>query len=192
LSWAAALAHAVDARMNAAHDHSQSVAGYATAIAQALGWPADDVEQLRIAAMLHDVGKVAISDRILQKRGPLDDDEYRQVRRHPVIGAELVARIEGLGELVPWIRHSHEHFDGSGYPDRLHGEAIPLASRILLVADAFDAMTSRRPYREPMTHEAAIRELDANAGTQFDPACVAVLLERLTLAGDAGAALSGA
>jgi diguanylate cyclase (GGDEF)-like protein/putative nucleotidyltransferase with HDIG domain len=192
LSWAAALADAVDTRMNATHPHSHAVADYATMIARALDWPAEQVEPLRIAAMLHDVGKVAISDRILQKPGPLDPDESRQMRRHPVIGAELVERIDGLEDVVPWIRHSHEHFDGSGYPDGLRGDAIPLASRILLVADAFDAMTSQRPYRQPMEAAAAIRELERHAGTQFDPACVAVLLERLALARDAGAALSGA
>jgi putative nucleotidyltransferase with HDIG domain len=178
--------------MNATHPHSHAVADYATMIARALDWPAEQVEPLRIAAMLHDVGKVAISDRILQKPGPLDPDESRQMRRHPVIGAELVERIDGLEDVVPWIRHSHEHFDGSGYPDGLRGDAIPLASRILLVADAFDAMTSQRPYRQPMEAAAAIRELERHAGTQFDPACVAVLLERLALARDAGAALSGA
>jgi diguanylate cyclase (GGDEF)-like protein/putative nucleotidyltransferase with HDIG domain len=192
LSWAAALADAVDTRMNASHAHSQSVADYAATIARALGWKPEGVEQLRIAAMLHDVGKVAISDRILQKPGPLDADEFRQIRRHPVIGAELVERIEGLEDIVPWIRHSHEHFDGSGYPDGLSGEAIPPASRIMLVADAFDAMTSRRPYREPLSAEHAIRELEIHAGSQFDPACVAALLERLPLAGDADAALTGA
>jgi diguanylate cyclase (GGDEF)-like protein/putative nucleotidyltransferase with HDIG domain len=179
LSWAAALADAVDTRMNASHPHSQSVAEHATTIARELNWSPQEVELLRIAAMLHDVGKVSVSDRILRKPGPLDPAEFREVRRHPEVGAELVARIEGLEDLVPWIRHSHERFDGTGYPDGLHGGAIPLAARILLVADAFDAMTSSRPYREPLSTAAAIRELERNAGTQFDPGLVAVMLDRL-------------
>jgi diguanylate cyclase (GGDEF)-like protein/putative nucleotidyltransferase with HDIG domain len=182
LSWAAALADAVDTRMDAHHPHSQAVAEYAVGMARRLGWDAERLELLRIAAMLHDVGKVGISDRILRKPAALDPDEYREIRRHPVIGAELVGRIEGMETVVPWIRHSHEHFDGSGYPDGLRGEAIPQAARILLVADAFDAMTSPRPYREPQSTRAAVRELERHAGTQFDPECVALLLDSLGIA----------
>jgi HD-GYP domain-containing protein (c-di-GMP phosphodiesterase class II) len=110
--------------------------------------------------------------------------------RHPVVGAEIVARVEGLEPIGPWIRHSHERIDGTGYPDGLAGEAIPLASRILLVADAFDAMTSDRSYRRAMTVEAAVAELDANAGTQFDAACVAALKAELAAEGGRPAALA--
>ncbi len=99
--------------------------------------------------------------------------------RHPVIGAEIIGRIEGLRPIVRWIRHSHEHLAGSGYPDNLMGEAVPSASRILLVADAYDAMTSDRSYRRAMTHQAALAELRRHAGTQFDPECVAALAEHL-------------
>jgi diguanylate cyclase (GGDEF)-like protein/putative nucleotidyltransferase with HDIG domain len=173
LSWAATMARAVDARMANPSEHSTSVARYAAGIAQRLGWGGADLAYLRVAAMLHDVGKVSLPDQILRKPGPLDDVEYEEVKTHPVIGADFVNRVEGLSPIAVWVRHSHEHFDGSGYPDGLRGEDIPLASRILLVADAFDAMTTDRPYRAAMSFEEAIAELRRNAGHQFDPRCVA-------------------
>jgi diguanylate cyclase (GGDEF)-like protein len=179
LSWATTLAHAVDMRMNAEHEHSRSVADYAVSIAVGLGWPAEMHGMLRIAAMLHDVGKVAVPDRILRKPSSLTDDEFATIKEHTHAGAELVSRIEGLDTIGPWIRHSHENFDGSGYPDGLCGEAIPQASRILLVADAFDAITSTRPYRDAQSVVYACEELKRHAGTQFDPVCVEALLEHL-------------
>jgi diguanylate cyclase (GGDEF)-like protein len=179
LSWAATLAQAVDLRMSAGHEHSRAVADWAVEIAATLGWRPEMLGTLRIAAMLHDVGKVTIPDRILSKRGELTDEEFETVKGHSIAGAELVARVEGLAMIVPWIRHTHERFDGSGYPDGLAGEAIPQASRILLVADAFDAITSDRPYRRGRPPEEARRELQAGAGTQFDPVCVEAMLELL-------------
>jgi len=122
---------------------------------------------------------VAVPDEILRKPGSLTDEEYAEVKHHPVIGADLVARVEGLDTIAPWIRHSHEHFDGTGYPSGLSGEDIPLAARILLVADAFDAMISDRPYRESLSHEEALRELEHNAGGQFDPRCVELLVDHV-------------
>jgi diguanylate cyclase (GGDEF)-like protein/putative nucleotidyltransferase with HDIG domain len=175
LSWAAALADAVDSRLGG--EHSYHTARLAAAIAERLGWEEHEIRLLRIAAMLHDVGKVALSDGVLQKPGPLTDDERREIEEHPVIGAALVARIEGLETIVPWIRHSHERIDGSGYPDRLAGEAIPLASRILLVADAFDVMRRDRPYQRARSQAAAVEELRRGAGTQFDSRCVEALIE---------------
>jgi diguanylate cyclase (GGDEF)-like protein/putative nucleotidyltransferase with HDIG domain len=172
LSWAATLARAVDARMDVPSEHSAEVARYAAGIAQRLGWGGADLAYLRVAAMLHDVGKVSLPDQILRKPGPLDEQEYEEVKMHPVIGAEFVNRVDGLSLIAQWVKHSHEHFDGSGYPDGLAGEDIPLASRILLVADAFDAMTSDRPYRGAIPHAQAIEELRRNAGRQFDPRCV--------------------
>jgi diguanylate cyclase (GGDEF)-like protein/putative nucleotidyltransferase with HDIG domain len=172
LSWAAALARAVDARMAVPVEHSSRVAEYAAGIAEQLGWTGRDLEDLRIAAMLHDVGKVPVPDHILQKPGPLDPAEYEEVKKHAATGAEMVSRVDGVAAVSPWIRHSHENYDGSGYPDGLRGEEIPLASRILLVADAFDAMTSDRPYRAALSFEAALDQLRRNAGRQFDPRCV--------------------
>jgi HD-GYP domain-containing protein (c-di-GMP phosphodiesterase class II) len=121
------------------------------------------------------VGKVCIADRILNKPGKLEPAERDEVKRHTVVGAEMLARIDGLDEVVPWVRHSHEHIDGSGYPDGLIGDAIPMASRILLTADAFDTMTSERPYGRALSVTAALAELERHAGTQFDVACVAEL-----------------
>ena len=176
LSWAATLAHAIDLRMDAEHEHSRAVGDWAVAIAQRLGWEPAGLGMLRIAAMLHDVGMIGVPEQILRKPGPLAAEELATVRGHTDRGAEMVAQIEGLEAIVPWIRHSHESFDGSGYPDGLSGEAIPQAARILLVADAFDAITSRRPYRTPLSRSEACEELRRHAGTQFDPACVEALV----------------
>jgi diguanylate cyclase (GGDEF)-like protein/putative nucleotidyltransferase with HDIG domain len=184
LSWAATLARAVDARMANPSEHSATVARYAAGIAQRLGWGGADLAYLRVAAMLHDVGKVSLSDQILRKPGPLDDREYEEIKRHPVVGADYVNRVDGLSPIAVWVRHSHEHYDGSGYPDALAGEEIPLASRILLVADAFDAMTSDRPYRAAMQHEEAMAELRGHAGLQFDPRCVTAFEEFLMATGE--------
>jgi HD-GYP domain-containing protein (c-di-GMP phosphodiesterase class II) len=129
--------------------------------------------------MLHDVGKVTVSDQILRKPGRLTAEEFAVIKGHSAAGAELVARIEGLDMIVPWIRHSHESFDGSGYPDGLCGEAIPQASRIMLVADAFDAITSTRAYREALPVTYACDELKRHAGSQFDPTCVDALMQCL-------------
>ena len=179
LSWAATLAHAVDLRMDATHEHSRAVAEYAVSIAAGLGWQEDELGMLRLAAILHDVGKVTVPDRILCKPGKLTAAELEIIKEHSTTGADLVSHIEGLELIIPWIRHSHEHFDGSGYPDGLCGEAIPQASRILLVADAFDAITSPRPYRAARSVAYACEELERHSGTQFDPACVAALLKHL-------------
>ncbi|MEA2125467.1 MAG: hypothetical protein QOI80_2249 [Solirubrobacteraceae bacterium] len=179
LSWAATLADAVDRRMDVVHDHSRAVADLAAQVADSLGWRSADVRLLRLAATLHDVGKVAIPDHILRKPGRLTEEEYTTMKAHSGIGSEMVSRIPSMDPVVPWIRHSHEHFDGSGYPDGLSGEAIPLASRILLVADAYDAMTSDRSYRRAMSVEEALGELRRHSGTQFDPVCVDALVELL-------------
>ena len=180
LTWAATLARAVDARMATPVEHSTIVARYAAGTAQRLGWSGPDLAHLRIAAMLHDIGKVVLPDRILQKPESLSDIEYEEVKRHPETGAELINRVEGLGQIAEWVRHSHEHYDGTGYPDGLSGDQIPLASRILLVADAFDAMTSDRPYRAAQSMEEALDELRRNSGRQFDPRCVDALDEYLS------------
>jgi diguanylate cyclase (GGDEF)-like protein len=181
LSWATTLARAVDERMAVQHEHSWKVAEYCVAIAEELGWSERDLELLQMAAILHDVGKVSIPDHILRKRDPLSEREWEAIRANPARGAEMVSRIQGLETIVPWIRHSHERIDGHGYPDGLSGEAIPLACRVLHVADAFDAMISGRPYRRPMTNEQAIEELRRHAGTQFDPECVEILVRAVSI-----------
>jgi HD-GYP domain-containing protein (c-di-GMP phosphodiesterase class II) len=182
LSWATALARAVDDRMAVQHEHSWKVAESCVSIARDLGWSEPDIELLQMAAILHDVGKVSIPDHILRKTKPLTDAEWETVKESPARGAEMVSRIHGLESIVPWIRHGLEHYDGSGYPDGRSGDAIPPASRILHVGDAFDAIVSGRPYREPRSPEAALEELRRNVGTQFDPDCVEALA-RLVEAG---------
>jgi len=177
LSWATALAHAVDERITVKQAHSRKVAQYCKAMAKALGWSEEDSEQLEIAAVLHDIGKVAVPDRILRKEESLTPEEWEEIKLHPKAGAEIVARIKGFERTVPWIENARENFDGSGYPDGLKGDEIPLGARILHVTSAFDAMTTDRPYRAALTTEEALAELERNAGTQFDPECVA-LFER--------------
>jgi diguanylate cyclase (GGDEF)-like protein len=172
LSWATALARAVDERMAVQHEHSWKVAEYAVGIAARMGWSEHDLELLQMAAVLHDVGKVSIPDHILRKPQPLNEREWDAIKQNPLRGAEMVARIEGLETIVPWIRHTLERFDGSGYPDGLSGESIPLACRILHVADAYDSMTSERPYRPAMSEREAHDELTQGGGGQFDPQCV--------------------
>ncbi len=185
LSWAATLAQAVDMRMHAEHEHSRVVAELAVSIATRLGWQEEMLGMLRIAATLHDIGKMTVPERILCKPDRLTPEEFELIKGHSSAGAELVSRVEGLELIVPWIRHAHESFDGSGYPDGLRGAAIPQASRIMLVADAFDAITSTRPYRVGVSDAQAREELLRHAGTQFDPRCVDALLECL----DAGPAI---
>ena len=179
LSWATALARAVDERMATSHEHSRSVADLAASIAERLEWSPAQCGLLRLAAILHDVGKIAVPEDILRKPEPLTAAERALIERHPVAGAEIVQRIDGLGEIAPWVRHSHEHVDGSGYPRGLADEEIPLESRILLVADAFDAMTSERAYSAAMPVDAALAELRHCAGHQFDAVCVDLLCAAL-------------
>jgi diguanylate cyclase (GGDEF)-like protein len=175
LSWATALARAVDDRMAVQHEHSWKVAEYAVAIAARLGWDERDRELIQMAAMLHDVGKVSIPDHVLRKPQPLTEREWEAIRQNPVRGAEMVSRIQGLEAIVPWVRHSLERYDGSGYPDGLSGEEIPAASRILHVAEAFDAMRCERAYRPARDEADARAELARGSGTQFDPGCVEAL-----------------
>ena len=137
-----------------------------------MGLPAGELTALSRASELHDVGKIAIPDAILNKPGPLDAEEWRFMRRHTIIGESMLSAAPALQAAAKIVRSSHERFDGKGYPDGLTGDEIPLASRIIFVCDAFHAMTSERPYGEPMDPAAAIEELDRCAGTQFDPAVV--------------------
>jgi HD-GYP domain-containing protein (c-di-GMP phosphodiesterase class II) len=185
LSWATALARAVDERMAVQHEHSWKVAEYAVGIAERLGWDERSRELLQMAAMLHDVGKVSIPDHILRKPQPLNEREWEAIRQNPLRGAEMVSRIQGLETIVPWIRHSLERYDGSGYPEGRSGDDIPQACRILHVADAYDSMRSERPYRPARTEAEARAELAERAGSQFDPACVeafeAFLAERVAV-----------
>ena len=159
--------------MTARHDHARVVGEHSAEVARRLGWGERDVEMLRLAAVFHDIGKVALPDRVLAKPGPLTPAEFVQMAEHPVVGARMLARVDGLEAVSEWVLRSHERFDGSGYPDGLAGRRIPQASRILHAADAFDAMTSPRPHQLPLTLDEALNELRRYAGTQFDPEVVA-------------------
>ncbi len=189
LRAAAGLVRAVDARDTYTGSHSQSVAVLAEAIGQAMGLDETAVSRLRLAGLLHDLGKLAVPDRILQKPGRLDPEEVEVLREHAERGFELLRPLD-VKPLDHWIRHHHEHWDGSGYPQGLKGEEIPLGSRIILVADAFDAITSDRCYRRAASVAEALEELRRCAGSQFDPAVVDGL-ER-ALASEAGIAVKNA
>ncbi len=168
---AASLARAVDARDVYTGSHSQRVAELAACVARRLGLPEEDVELTRLAASLHDLGKLAIPEEILRKPGPLTEPERMVLERHPQIGFRMLESL-GVDPVADWVLHHHERWDGSGYPDGLPGERIPLGARIIFVADAYDAMTSERVYRRRVAPEEAIAELRRCAGSQFDPVIV--------------------
>jgi diguanylate cyclase (GGDEF)-like protein len=165
---AAALARAVDRRDAFTGSHSERVAAVAAAIAEQLRLPQDEVDRIRLAASLHDLGKLAIPEELLQKPAELTTAEWLVVRRHPQIGHRMLESL-GVGPVADWVLHHHERWDGSGYPDGLAREDIPLGSRIILVASAFDAMMFGRLYRRPLTRDEAFAEIERCSGTQFDP-----------------------
>jgi putative nucleotidyltransferase with HDIG domain len=144
-------------------------AWYAKQVAKEMRLSEEQQELIHTAALLHDIGKLATPDEILLKPGPLTDEEKEIARQHPLVGAEILARMPSLAQAAPIVAHHHEHYDGSGYPKRLQGEQIPIGSRIILVSDAFDAMTTHRSYRSVMSLQMAMRELQRCAGQQFDP-----------------------
>jgi diguanylate cyclase (GGDEF)-like protein len=170
-----ALVSTIDARQLQTKDHSENVAAYAVAIGQAMGLDAERIVRLRRAGVLHDIGKIAVSRRILEKPASLTDEEWAEMKLHPAAGGMMLLH-SGLGDEASWVRHHHERIDGGGYPDRLSGDEIPLESKILFVADSFEAMTSDRPYRRGVSVDDAVGELRRCAGTQFDPAVVDALV----------------
>jgi diguanylate cyclase (GGDEF)-like protein/putative nucleotidyltransferase with HDIG domain len=177
---AASLARAVDARDVYTGSHSQRVADLAARTARRLGLPDEEVELTRLAASLHDLGKLAIPEEILRKPGPLTDPERIVLERHPQIGFRMLESL-GVDPVAEWVLHHHERWDGSGYPDGLPGDNIPLGARIIFVADAYDAMTSERVYRRRVTPDQAIAELQRCAGSQFDPEIVDAFADEVAL-----------
>ena len=165
-------AKTLDAKDKYASGHSERVTRYALVIAKAMDLPQDEIERLAQAGLLHDIGKIGISEFVLNKNGKLDHKEFKEMRSHPVIGREILAPIAGFKEISEIVYYHHEHFNGEGYPEGLVGEDIPLLSRIIAVADTYDAMTSTRAYRKKLEKEKAIIEIEANSGTQFDPEVV--------------------
>jgi putative nucleotidyltransferase with HDIG domain len=164
-----ALASAIDARDPYTGGHVDRVASYATALGRELGWNEEDLKVLEVGALLHDIGKIAVADAILRKNGPLDDDEWTEMKKHPTIGAGMLAGLVSLSTAVPAVLHHHERYDGKGYPAQLAGENIPRLARIVTIADAFDAMLTDRPYRKGLPIEVAVDEFNRCIGSQFDP-----------------------
>jgi diguanylate cyclase (GGDEF)-like protein len=178
LAAAMLLAETLDLRDVSTARHSQTVGRYAEGIARVLALPEERVQRIRAAGVLHDVGKLGIADAVLQKPGPLTDEEWADMRRHPELGARILEHAN-LRDISGWVLAHHERVDGRGYPHGLAGAAIPLEARILAVADAYEAMTADRPYRAALGHDAARVELQACAGTQFDPEIVEAFLDAL-------------
>jgi putative nucleotidyltransferase with HDIG domain len=164
----AAITRALEER-DQTQGHGARVAAFAEPVARRLGWDEARIALLRFGGLHHDIGKVAVRSGLLRKSGPLTLDELSEIRTHPSAGAELVRPLREARRALPYVLFHHEHWDGKGYPSRLRAEAIPVEARVLAVADAFDAMTSPRPYRHALTPERALLELCSCAGTQFDP-----------------------
>jgi putative nucleotidyltransferase with HDIG domain len=156
--------------------HSNRVANYAVLLAEALGLPRKDIEQIQIGGLFHDIGKIAIRDEILDKSGPLTPDEYEVIKEHAQAGYEIALKANLPQTVVDIIKYHHERYDGTGYPEGLKGNKIPYTARIIAIADCYDAMTSARSYRVTISQSEALRELEFTSGTQFDPRMVAVFV----------------
>jgi len=182
-----ALAEAIDAKDAYTRGHSERVAVYASRLGNQMGLRKELIERIYFAGLLHDVGKIGIPDAIITKPDQLTLEEYREIQKHPEIGAKILEPVEFLSSIVPCVRHHHEWYDGcqSGYPDRLAGDLIPLPSRVILVADTVEAMTSDRPYRKALPIDVVVAELHKYSGSQFDPVVVEAFLKLLEDEGDA-------
>ncbi|MFH1440581.1 MAG: HD domain-containing phosphohydrolase [Candidatus Omnitrophota bacterium] len=167
------LAHAIEARDAYTHSHSENVAKYAVLIAEEMHLPVEQIETIREACELHDLGKIGVADNILSKPSSLTDEEWESIKRHPLIGTQILEPLTFLGGVIDLVKQHHEHYDGKGYPEGLKGEEILLGARIIHLADAYEAMRSARAYRkQPLTKEAAIAEIKKQKGLQFDPKIV--------------------
>jgi putative nucleotidyltransferase with HDIG domain len=173
------LALAVDSKDRFTQGHSQKVSGYAVLIAEALGLSPPEIEEIRLGGMLHDVGKVGITESILNKSGPLNPDEWESMKRHVEYGSKLLEPLRGTERIREMVAHHHEFFDGSGYPQGLAGSQIPLGARIVAIADAYDTITSQRTYKQARLAEEAFLELERCGAAQFDPELVRVFMARL-------------
>ncbi len=170
------LAAAIDAKDPYTRGHSERVASYSMALSRHLGLKQEEVFRIHIAAILHDVGKLGVKDGILNKPGGLSDDEFEIMRQHPAIGAQIMSPIRMLKDIIPGIRNHHETWDGTGYPDRLKGDQIPMVARIIGIADTFDAMTTTRPYQQAMTLEYVLAKMRSMSGSRFDPLVIDAFL----------------
>lgn len=172
-----ALARAVEAKDPYTRRHSEQVTHYSTSLAKALDAPQRAIESIRVAALLHDIGKIGVPDHILTKPGRLTEDEFEYIRRHPALGADILSNITLFGQEAVVVRHHHENWDGSGYPDGLAGEEIPWASRIINVADSMDAMLMKRTYKDTYSVEKMLNELTRCAAAQFDPEIIPTAIQ---------------
>jgi HD-GYP domain-containing protein (c-di-GMP phosphodiesterase class II) len=173
------LSHAVETREMNSTSHSSGVAFYARVIAQELGLDKEEVDKIVFAASVHDVGKIVLPNKLLNKADRLAEDEYHLVKVHPIVGAQIVETLHGSERLRQYVKHHHERFDGSGYPEGLKGDHIPLGARIIAVADSFVNMTTERPYSPALQPMEAAREMEAKSGTQFDGMIVRILTAHL-------------
>ena len=171
--------YTVEAKDTYTRGHSDRVSEYSVLIGEKLGLNEEDLRRLRIGGLFHDVGKIGVPDNILQKNGKLSDDEYSEIKNHPTIGAHILSSASIFQDIIPIVKHHHERFDGRGYPGQLKGEEIPYLARIAAVADSFDAMTSRRVYRDSLPINVVIEEIEKNKGTQFDPSVADAFLDIL-------------
>ena len=171
--------YTVEAKDTYTRGHSDRVSEYSVLIGQKLGLGEEDIRRLRIGGLFHDIGKIGVPDSILQKNGKLSDDEYSEIKNHPTIGAHILSSAVMFQDILPIVKHHHERFDGRGYPGMLKGEDIPYLARIAAVADSFDAMTSKRVYRDSLPIDVVIEEFEKNKGTQFDPQIADVFLDIL-------------
>jgi putative nucleotidyltransferase with HDIG domain len=181
-----ALAEAIDAKDAYTRGHSERVAVYSSRLAREMGLRKEMIERVYFSGLLHDVGKIGIPDAIITKPDRLTEQEYLEIQKHPEIGAKILEPVEFLRHIVPCVRHHHEWYDGCdrGYPDRLRADKIPLPSRLILVCDTVEAMTSDRPYRKALPLDTVVRELHKYSGSQFDPQCVEAFLRLLEREGD--------
>jgi putative nucleotidyltransferase with HDIG domain len=179
LGTVTSLVSAIDAKSKWTKGHSLRVADYAVKLGARVGLKKDTIEKLQLAAILHDIGKIGTYEAILDKPGNLTSEEVELIHKHPSQGAEILMPMKSLRDIIPIMKHHHERYDGSGYPDGLAGDDIPLEARILAVADVYDAITADRPYRNALTREATIEEMKSGAGTQFDPMLVRLFVDIL-------------
>jgi HD-GYP domain-containing protein (c-di-GMP phosphodiesterase class II) len=179
-----ALANAIDIRDTYTNKHSQQIANWAAKTARRLGCPPEEINEVYLGGLLHDIGKIGIPDVIMQKPAKLSAEEWQIVHTHPKLGAELISPIKKLANVSPMIEFSHERYDGRGYPYGIRGEAIPLGARIISVVDSYSAMLDRRPYKEPYSVDKIVTELKQNAGKMYDPKVVDAFLVIIQEKGD--------
>ncbi|MEM4221505.1 MAG: HD-GYP domain-containing protein [Thermoplasmata archaeon] len=174
-----ALADTIEKRDPYTGGHTKRVMNYSIAIGKEMGLDKNEIEKLRLAAILHDIGKIGIKDSLLLKNGKLTEEEFNQIKNHTIFGVEILQHVKQLEVILPGVKYHHENFDGSGYPEKLKGDEIPLIARIISVADTFDALTTDRPYRKGLPVKQALDEIKKRAGTQFDPAVVDAFIKAI-------------